>query len=67
MALHGEWKPLMAAIEKARWNYRPCKHGIFVYPPDPAAGPITLAGTPGSSRSVRNTRAALRRAGLAGV
>lgn len=67
VARRDEWNTLLTAISGAGWSYRTCKHGIYVYPAEKSSRPITLAGTPGDHRSFVNTRAALRRAGLAGV
>lgn len=67
MARRTEWKVLLKAVEDAGWRYRPCKHGLYVYPPTAGARPITLGGTPSDHRSFVNTRAALRRAGLTHV
>nr|WP_296779000.1 hypothetical protein [Rhodococcus sp. (in: high G+C Gram-positive bacteria)] len=67
MARRNEWKSLLTAAEKAGWTHRPCKHGLYVYPPTEGARPIVLGGTPSDHRSYMNTRAALRRAGLTGI
>lgn len=67
MARRNEWKYLLTAAENAGWTYRPCKHGLYVYPPTAGARPIVLGGTPSDHRSFMNTRAALRRAGLNGI
>lgn len=62
-----EWNTLLIAIDTAGWTYRPCKHGLYVYPADRTTRPVTLAGTPGGFRSLANARAQLRRAGLVGI
>lgn len=62
-----EWDTVIKAIAAAGWSYRPCKHGLYVYPADRTVRPITVAGSPGEFRSLANTRAQLRRAGLAGI
>lgn len=62
-----EWDTVIKAIATAGWSYRPCKHGLYVYPADRALRPVTVAGTPGEFRSLANTRAQLRRAGLSGI
>ncbi|MFD5808834.1 hypothetical protein [Rhodococcus aetherivorans] len=62
-----EWNALIAAIDEAGWTYRPCKHGLYVYPADRTVRPVTLPGTPGGYRSLCNARAQLRRAGLVGI
>ncbi|OZF42285.1 hypothetical protein CH293_26525 [Rhodococcus sp. 14-2470-1b] len=67
MAKRNEWKPLMDAVQAAGWTYRASKHGTYVYPAEPGVRPVTIPGTPGDYRSLRNTRAQLRRAGLTGV
>lgn len=68
MARHSsEWTILIDAIEDAGWTYRPCKHGLYVYPADRTHRPVTVPGTPSEFRSLRNTRAQLRRAGLVGI
>lgn len=64
MARRNEWKTLLVAAENAGWSYRPCKHGLCIYPPTEGARPIILGGTPSDHRSFMNTRAAFRRAGL---
>ncbi|OZC59783.1 hypothetical protein CH267_06760 [Rhodococcus sp. 06-621-2] len=64
MARRNEWKPLLDAVTAAGWTVRHSKHGLFLYPADPEQRPVTLPGTPGSSRSVKNARADLKRAGL---
>lgn len=63
MARRTEWRTLFEAIETAGWRYRRCKHGIYVYPSARGVAPVTIPGTPGEFRSLRNTVAALRRAG----
>jgi hypothetical protein len=59
-----EMRRLLAEVERAGWRMRPSKHGFLVYPPQ--GSPVTVPGTPGDVRSVRNTAAQLRRAGLIG-
>ncbi|CAN5428895.1 hypothetical protein BH09ACT9_BH09ACT9_02820 [soil metagenome] len=67
MSKGSEWKPLIDAVIESGWQFRNSRHGIYVYPADSSRRPITLAGTPGDVRSVRNARAQLRRAGLINV
>ncbi|MDO1481588.1 hypothetical protein [Rhodococcus ruber] len=64
MARRSEWKPLLDAVTTSGWTYRRCKHGLYIYPADRTKRPITVPGTPGDHRAVRNARADLRRAGL---
>jgi len=64
MTRRSEWKQLLDAVGAAGWTVRHSKHGLFLYPADTNRRPVTLPGTPGSSRSVKNARADLKRAGL---
>lgn len=63
MARRSEWGRLFRAVEQAGWRVRRTRHGWLAWPP--AGPPVNLCRTPSDVRAVRNTTAALRRAGLA--
>lgn len=64
MSQRSEWNDLAQAVSAAGWKTRRCAHGTLVYPADRKHRPVTMPGTPGEYRSIRNCRAQLRRAGL---
>ena len=64
MASHSDWSELLKAVEKAGWKLRRANHGWRAYPNNAALPSIRLGGTPSDWRAYRNSRAALRRAGL---
>lgn len=55
---------LVRAAWDAGWRVEQGRKHIRVYPPDPTQAIVTIAGTPSDHRTVKNTRAQLRRSGL---
>lgn len=65
--VHPELKPLVQAAEKQGWTLDYTKRGHLKLVPPTGGTPVYAAGTPSDWRSVKNTAAMLRRAGVKGV
>lgn len=50
-------------LERQGWRIQPKKKGTMLFPPDPAATPVTVHGTPSDNRAYNNFLADLRRSG----
>lgn len=58
-----DYRPLVKAAKKAGWILRPKKRHLLLESPD-GATLVGFPGTPSDHRSLLNTRAELRRAGV---
>jgi hypothetical protein len=60
-----DYRLLVKAAWGAGWKVERRKKYIYCTPPDPTADIVKIAMTPSSSRTLENTKASLRAAGLA--
>jgi hypothetical protein len=60
-----DYRLLVNAAWDAGWKVERRKKYIYCTPPDPEADIVKIAMTPSSSRTLENTKASLRAAGLA--
>lgn len=65
--VHRELKPLVKAAEKQGWTLGYTRRGHLKIVPPAGGAPIYASSTPSDWRSVKNTAAMLRRAGVKSV
>lgn len=63
--MNKEVDQLLRELRVQGWRVERTRGGHYkAFPPDPAATPVVIPGTPSDSRSLRNTIGLLRRGGF---
>jgi hypothetical protein len=63
MSTKGDLKKILRSAEQQGWRAEKRKEYWLLFPPDRAATPCRIAGTPSSARSMANFLACLKRKG----